>query len=240
MGVPVSVIHAPWEIDGKEAVILSTPLGPDANNGYLYVGLYQADGTFEWKYLQKIKADEYGNSSLGVLSDKSIGVLYKGSEEDIVFTGMNQEWLTAPRSKAFGIPVIEDIEMQQDGKDLAFTVKLDSVLMKKGSQFLKIKVAGEDARAESVSGNASKQYVFRYEIDSNQAVTVEAVNVGAGNDGSFRFRDVMLDNKCGRRYNKKSKKSEREYVWREEPYDESKKTHFAGNPGNSDFLRQFI
>lgn len=185
MGVPVSVIHAPWEIDGKEAVILSTPLGPDANNGYLYVGLYQADGTFEWKYLQKIKADEYGNSSLGVLSDKSIGVLYKGSEEDIVFTGMNQEWLTAPRSKAFGIPVIEDIEMQQDGKDLTFTVKLDSVLMKKGSPFLKIKVAGEEARAEYVSGNASKQYVFRYEINNDQAVTVEAVNVGAGDDGSF-------------------------------------------------------
>ena len=108
---PISAIHALDNVDGKEAVLLSAPLGPESNNGYIHIGLYQEDGTFEWKYLRKVKADGFGNSCMSILDDNNIGILFKGTEEDIVFTSMNELWLTAPRHEEFKTPVIEDIKM---------------------------------------------------------------------------------------------------------------------------------
>ncbi len=180
---PISAIHALVDVDGKEAVLLSAPLGPDSNNGYIHIGLYQEDGTFEWKYLRKVKADGFGNSCMSILDNKNIGILFKGTGDNIVFTSMNESWLTAPRHEEFKTPVIEDIKMGLDGESLVFTVTLDSALMKKGEPYLKLKLDERDAQAAYVSGNGTKVYTFRYDMDESEFIEIEAVNVAAGASG---------------------------------------------------------
>lgn len=181
---PISAIHALDNVDGKEAVLLSAPLGPGSNNGYIHIGLYQADGTFEWKYLRKVKADGFGNSCMSILDDKNIGILFKGTGEDITFTSMNELWLTSPRYEEFKTPVIRDIKMDLDGTDLLFTVTLDSVLIKKGTPVLKLKLNGEtNAQASYVSGKGTAVYTFSYDMGQQELSEIEAVNVAAGEEG---------------------------------------------------------
>ena len=184
LGSPISVVHMPDNVDGKEAVLLSAPLGPGSNNGYIHIGLYQADGTFDWKYLRKVKADGFGNSCMSILDDKNIGILFKGTGEDITFTSMNELWLTSPRYEEFKTPVIRDIKMDLDGTNLLFTVTLDSVLIKKGEPVLKLKLDGEtDAQASYVSGKGTAVYTFSYDMGQQELSEIEAVNVAAGENG---------------------------------------------------------
>lgn len=183
----LSAIHYPELVDGREAVILSNPAGPNRNNGYVRVGLYQEDGSFDWKYGQLIHEGEYAYSCLTILKNGDIGVLYEGSSADTFFTSMNLEWLTAPRYAEFEQPVIQDVQMEREGDLLTFTVKLDSYMMKKAEPVLKLKVNGVEREAAYVSGNASKEYTFAYDLKGAQATRIEAVNVGVAASDSASF-----------------------------------------------------
>lgn len=184
LGSPISFIHAPRSLDGKEAVLLSAPLGPGSNNGYIHIGLHQADGTFEWKYLRKIKADGFGNSCMSALDNEIVGILYKGTKEDIAFTSMNDKWFTSPRYEAFTTPVIKNIEMNLDGTGLVFTVTFDSAFMKKGTPVLNLKLnKTADAQAAYVSGSGTGVYTFRYDMGDQELWEIEAVNVAAKGTG---------------------------------------------------------
>lgn len=175
-GAAISVIHAPAAVDGKEAVILSTPLGPDTNNGYVYVGLYNsADGSFDWKYSQKIKSGVFANSSLSLFGTGSVGALYAGSNNGIAFTSMNMAWLTAPKKQPFTAPAISDITLNREGSRLVFTVTLTAAAIKKGAPTLKLKIDGADANAAYVSGNATNTWVFAYTLTEAQAEAETAV-----------------------------------------------------------------
>lgn len=183
----LSAIHYPDKVDGKEAVILSNPAGNGRNNGYIRVGLYQEDGSFEWKYGQLIKEGAYAYSCAAILPDGNIGVLYEGANADTIFTSMNLEWLTAPRYAEIERPVITDIQMEQKDSQLIFRVKLDAYMMKKADPVLKLMVDGTEKYASCVSGNAEKEYVFAYDLGSSTPSRIEAVNVGtaAGDTTSF-------------------------------------------------------
>lgn len=183
----LSAIHYPEEVDGKEAVILSNPAGGGRNNGYIRVGLYQEDGSFDWKYGQLIKEAEYAYSCATILPNGNIGVLYEGANADTFFTSMNLEWLTAPRYTSIEQPVITDIQMEQTGSSLSFRVKLDAYLMKKADPVLKLKVDGVEKDAAYVSGNAEKEYVFTYDPGSGRPTKIEAVNVGVAEGDTESF-----------------------------------------------------
>lgn len=186
VGNQLSVIHAPRDIDGKEAILVSKPAGPETSNGYIRIAYYE-NGSFDWKYLHKIKFGEFGNSCLSVLNDGSIGLLYKANE-NIVFTSMSLDYLTAPRYQAFTVPEIELIKMTKQKSNLIFDVTLDSSLMKKGNPILKIKLNDTtEAQAVYQSGNASKKYVFTYDVGTQNVTDVEAISVGvaAGDTVSF-------------------------------------------------------
>lgn len=187
----LSAIHYPELIDGSEAVILSNPAGPNRNNGYVRIGLYREDGSFEWKYGQLIHEGEYAYSCLTILRNGDIGLLYEGSSADTFFTSMNVEWLTAPRYVEFARPVIQDVQMEREGDLLTFTVKLDAYMMKKANPVLKLKVNGVEQEAAYVSGNASKEYTFAYDLNGAQATRIEALNVGvAASDGTSFIEGV--------------------------------------------------
>ncbi|MBD5456966.1 MAG: hypothetical protein HDR27_00125, partial [Lachnospiraceae bacterium] len=191
-GESVSVLHMNGKVDGKETILLLAPLGPGSDNGYIHMGLYQADGTFEWKYLRKIKEDDFGGSSMSMLDNGSVGILFKGNGQNVTFTSLNEKWLTSPRYEDFERPVIEEITIQRDGSGVTFTVLLDSAMMKKGNPVLKLKVKeaeseteAADAQAAYVSRLGLKEYVFRYDIGDKELESITAVNIAMSDEKGF-------------------------------------------------------
>lgn len=78
-GCQINAIVYSKLIDGKPAILLSCPTGGSRNNGKIYVGLVQEDGSINWDYSYSVNNGAYAYSSLTELADGSIGLLYESS-----------------------------------------------------------------------------------------------------------------------------------------------------------------
>ncbi|MGT2911702.1 sialidase domain-containing protein [Streptococcus cameli] len=80
-GTQVSVIKYSQPIDGKEAVLLSTPSSTGGRkNGQIWVGLINPnDDTIDWKYHYNVDLPKYGYaySAITELSNNKIGLLFE-------------------------------------------------------------------------------------------------------------------------------------------------------------------
>lgn len=82
-GCQVSALRINRKLDGKDVVLLSAPAGEGRKNGFLYVGVLDADeaGTYgvDWKYKKELTdANTYfAYSCLTELPDGNIGLLYE-------------------------------------------------------------------------------------------------------------------------------------------------------------------
>ena len=72
----LSAITYSAKIDGKTAILLSAPTN-DRNNGKIFVGLVNEDGSIKWKYTYAVNNGAYAYSCLTELEDGSIGLLYE-------------------------------------------------------------------------------------------------------------------------------------------------------------------
>lgn len=86
-GCQIDAITYSELIDGKTAILLSCPTGGSRVNGAIFVGLVQQDGSIEWAYRCDVTTGGagYGYSCLTEKADGSIGLLYEGSNSDVVY-----------------------------------------------------------------------------------------------------------------------------------------------------------
>ncbi len=88
----LSAIKYSEKIDGKEAILVSCPTGPNSagssnNNGYyrvngkVFVGLVNDDGTMTWSTKKSFNSTNFIYSSMTELEDGSIAILYENLEE---------------------------------------------------------------------------------------------------------------------------------------------------------------
>lgn len=84
-GCMISVINYSEKIDGKDAIILSSPEGPNRNNGVIRIGLINeykdSNGktryNVDWKYKQTVNDGEFQYSCLTELPNKDIAIMYE-------------------------------------------------------------------------------------------------------------------------------------------------------------------
>lgn len=97
----LSIVSYSKQIDGKPAYVFSNPAADKRNNGVVRMGLYdEATDTFDWKYSQLIWEGKYQYSSISVLPDGSIGVLYEGDQPNIRFVRLTPQWLISHNEPA--------------------------------------------------------------------------------------------------------------------------------------------
>lgn len=84
-GCMISVINYSEKIDGKDAIILSSPEGPNRNNGIIRIGLLEpytdSNGktryNVEWKYKHYVNKGEFQYSCLTELPNGDIAIMYE-------------------------------------------------------------------------------------------------------------------------------------------------------------------
>lgn len=81
----LSAITYSEKIDGKTAILLSAPTS-ERNNGKIFVGLVQDDGSISWDYTYDVNNSTYQYSCLTEKSDGSIGLLYENGSASITYT----------------------------------------------------------------------------------------------------------------------------------------------------------
>ncbi|WNQ13077.1 sialidase family protein [Paenibacillus aurantius] len=87
----LTAITYPDPGDGKERVLFANPSNADSRvNGTVRLS---EDGGKTWSYSRTIAPGSYWYSSLTVLPDKRIGLLYEGEGGNILFTAFNLEWI---------------------------------------------------------------------------------------------------------------------------------------------------
>ncbi|MFZ7129161.1 exo-alpha-sialidase [Avibacterium avium] len=85
----LSVIKYSKRINGKEHILFANPHSNGRNNGKVWLGEVQEDGSIEWKYTTTITPNNYAYSSLTELPNGDIGLLYEGAEGKIEFVRLN-------------------------------------------------------------------------------------------------------------------------------------------------------
>lgn len=79
-GTQLSIINYSQKIDGKKAVILSTPNSPHGRrHGQIFIGLIGEDQTIEWRYRHDVDFSQYGfsYSTLTELPNHDIGLMFE-------------------------------------------------------------------------------------------------------------------------------------------------------------------
>ncbi len=87
-GCQIDAITYSQKIDGKTAILLSCPTGGNRANGAIFAGLVQEDGSIVWKYHHDVTTGgaAYAYSCLTEKADGSLGLLYEGSNTDVLYT----------------------------------------------------------------------------------------------------------------------------------------------------------
>lgn len=67
------------KIDGKTAILLSAGTN-DRNNGKIFVGLVQGNGSITWKYEYAVNSGKYQYSCLSELKDGTVALLYEDGD----------------------------------------------------------------------------------------------------------------------------------------------------------------
>ncbi|WP_086428552.1 sialidase family protein [Staphylococcus cornubiensis] len=79
-GTELSIIKYSKKIDGKDAVILSTPNSTSGRrNGQIWIGLVNGDNTIDWRYHHDVDYSQYGYgySSLTEMPNGQIGLMFE-------------------------------------------------------------------------------------------------------------------------------------------------------------------
>lgn len=79
-GTELSIINYSQKIDGKNAVILSTPNSKNGRrNGQIWIGLLGENNKIEWRYHHDVDYSQYGfsYSTLTELPNHDIGLMYE-------------------------------------------------------------------------------------------------------------------------------------------------------------------
>lgn len=88
-GCQISAITYSKKIDGKTAILLSAPSSTNSrDNGKIFVGLVQDNGSISWAYTYSVNNSAYAYSCLTELSDGSIGLLYESASAAITYTNI--------------------------------------------------------------------------------------------------------------------------------------------------------
>lgn len=179
-------------IEGKQAFIFSNPADSTRNNGAIKIGLYEElTDTFQWKYERLLHPGGYQYSSLAVLPNGNIGILYEGDAPNIKYTSFNKEWVMAgnPIPVPMAAPVITKVTMSKIGEDLTFVVDFDQYIIKMGTPVLKFMLNSSEKMGEYVSGNGTKQFTFQYKLNNAERGDIIVTNVGAAKGSSIGNRN---------------------------------------------------
>ena len=100
----ISVINYSQPIEGRPALLLSSPEGPGRVNGIIRVGLIGEDNTIHWKYRFEVNTGglRYIYSCLTELPDGTIGLLYE-HDVDSNIPGVNPVYITYTLDQIMGL-----------------------------------------------------------------------------------------------------------------------------------------
>ncbi|MFS0839755.1 exo-alpha-sialidase [Paenibacillus sp. 1P03SA] len=90
----LTAVNFPDLGDGKRRVLFANPASTGSRtNGTVRLS---EDGGSTWSYSKVLTPGSYAYSSMTVLPDKSIGLLYEGESGQIMFTRFNLDWIKNP------------------------------------------------------------------------------------------------------------------------------------------------
>ncbi|MED4203700.1 exo-alpha-sialidase [Neobacillus mesonae] len=179
-----TVINYPDLGDGKKRVIFANPASTVTRaNGTVRVS---EDGGKTWKYSMLVKPGGYAYSSLTVLPDGKIGLLYENNAGSILFTSFSlydvtkedavppvielPDTIKVMQTEEVKIPVVvkdpisgvQDVQITLDGKEAGNPVQLASLSLPAGTHLLQV-------TAVDVAGNESVKNVnLEVELDIDQ------------------------------------------------------------------------
>lgn len=91
----LTAIKYSQNIDGKMAIMVSTPTGNKRANGKIFTFLVNEDNTMEPAYAYRINVGEYAYSCMDELTDGSVGILYEAKAGTMKYKNISLEQLTA-------------------------------------------------------------------------------------------------------------------------------------------------
>lgn len=189
----MSIVKYPELIEGKQAFIFSNPATAGRNDGTIRLGLYdpQTD-TFDWKYSKLLHPGRFQYSSVTVLGDNTIGILYEGDAPFIRYTSFNLDWIMKPDIIVpMGTPEIKNITLKTVDKTAIFYVDFNHSIMTVGEPVLNMKLDNSLKTAKYVSGSGTTQLVFEYKMNASDKGTL-TINGVFGPNGSIENRNNLL------------------------------------------------
>lgn len=178
----LSVIRYDGQINGKEAVILSSANHPTERiDGTVRIGLIEENGldddgytvySFDWKYEKLVKGGHYGYSSLTNLTNGEIGLFYEATSDTAMdFIKFNTEFLKWEREVERPTPILESIEVlqspppvYQSGEKIQIMVTFADYVMLIGKRNLNAAIGNHDITFDLVEHTRNNHFIFQAEV----------------------------------------------------------------------------
>lgn len=216
----MSVVHYPEKLvdprDGqaKEAILFANPDGTTGNHrdhGKVRIAFVNEDDTLEWAYAKLIEDEKFLYSSLTVMNDGNVGLIYeneKGDSTAAAFTSFSPQYImdsntfeNTPQPTSIKAKVLDASGNETDalwaGNQVRVEVKFDDIVFAAGDVTLNIQ-AGDEVKEAALIGNVSADTLaFGYTIQESDEGTIKAlaeVNVKE-NGAAETIYNVRLTNK---------------------------------------------
>lgn len=162
----LSVLHY-TKPDGSEWILLSNPAGSGRNNGTVYLGEVNDDGTINWTHSRLIKEGYYAYSCLTLVDDSGehadnplFALMYEG--DNIAYTTFDENYIKAGMiEETMDAPQMTNATAEINGDQVTVTLRFDQNVLAAGQPQLNLTLGDTEFAATYVSGSGSDTIVFR-------------------------------------------------------------------------------
>lgn len=162
----LSVLHY-TKSDGSEWILLSNPAGSGRNNGTVYLGEVNDDGTINWTHSRLIKEGYYAYSCLTLVDDSGehadnplFALMYEG--DNIAYTTFDENYIKAGMiEETMDAPQMTNATAEINGDQVTVTLRFDQNVLAAGQPQLNLTLGDTEFAATYVSGSGSDTIVFR-------------------------------------------------------------------------------
>ena len=161
----LSVLHY-TKSDGSEWILLSNPAGSRRNNGTVYLGEVNDDGTINWTHSRLIKEGYYAYSCLTLVDDSGehadnplFALMYEG--DNIAYTTFDENYIKAGMiEETMDAPQMTNATAEINGDQVTVTLRFDQNVLAAGQPQLNLTLGDTEFAATYVSGSGSDTIVF--------------------------------------------------------------------------------
>ena len=202
----MSVVHYgdlydPKDKQTKEAIIFANPTGTTGNgrnHGRVRIAFVNDDDTLDWAYDKLIEEHKFLYTSLTVMEDGNIGLIYeneKGDSTAAAFTSFSPQYImdanryeNTPQPSAIEAEVLDTngsaTERLEAGNQVHIEVTFDDVIFAAGNVTLNLQMGNQVKEAELIGNVNENTLAFEYEIKpEDKGVLKVMAEVNIGDDG---------------------------------------------------------